>query len=570
MRGAGELRSSLRRIDGRPYGAYRELTGSWRLPELLLTVERVQPDPFAPPSRIRVRIPREAAGIPLELLRGRARRLALEDWLLRRLADSLRRASRRRGTGGSGLFRTVELSPAVLERTALRVTEEAVEARFFAGLPARGRRVDGGAAEEMLLGDLPRAVTRALCLPALPADLWEHVHAVEDAEHIRARLAELDLVAFVADGSVLPRESGTSERPLRGALPFSSPPELAVEVDTPHRGRVRGMGVPRGVVLIVGGGYHGKSTLLRALALGVYPHVPGDGRELVVADPATVFVRAEDGRPVEGVDISAFISELPDGTDTRSFSTRNASGSTSQAAAIVEALEAGARVLLFDEDTSATNLLIRDRRMQELVHKSREPITPLLDRIRPLFRSLGVSSVMVMGGSGDYLDVAHRVILMDAYRALDVTERAREVARRFPTGRRPEASPEEFPPVPPRRPWGVDLGGKVRAEEDWLSFGHEEVDLTRVHQIVEIGQVRAIGAILQGLFERSLRGERTLGEVLDELESLMDREGLEAAVRSSAGSFSRPRRFEIAAALNRLPSLRVRTGADGGAAGGRT
>ena len=259
-------------------------------------------------------------------------------------------------------------------------------------------------------------------------EVENHIKVVEDAEYIRSQLKELGLIAFIADGSILPRESGISEEPLEGAIPFESPPSLSVEVKTLYRGRMRGMGIPEGVSLIVGGGYHGKSTLLKAIAMGVYPHIPGDGREFVITERRAVFVRAEDGRSVQMVDISPFISSLPDGTDTRFFSTQNASGSTSQAANIIEAIEAGASLLLFDEDTSATNLLIRDRRMQSLVHKSKEPITPLIDQIKPLHTSLGISSILVMGGSGDYLDVADHVIMMDSYRAKDVTEEAKRVA----------------------------------------------------------------------------------------------------------------------------------------------
>ncbi len=563
MRSHQHLASLLNSLDGRGYKAYRELEekGPFSFPDFLLFFDHVQGDPFAPPSHLRVRLPQSVVRLPSPLFSNRVRRIALEDFLARKFSSALEGLSRRRGIGGSGFFRTIELSPAVLERTACRVTPEWVELRFFAGLPAEGRRIRGGEAREMLLGDVPQAA-QVVCYGSLnPRELNRHVDTVEDAQAIQAQLESLGLVAFLAEGSILPRESGISELPLKRAIPFTPPASLALEVETPHRGKIRGMGIPRGVTLIVGGGYHGKSTLLRSLALGVYPHAPGDGRELVVAHPATVFIRAEDGRAVEMTDISPFISDLPDGTNTRSFSTPNASGSTSQAANIVEALEIGAKVLLFDEDTSATNFLIRDRRMQALVQKEREPITPLVDQIQQLFQEKGISSILVMGGSGDYLDVADTVILMDRYRPFEVGSKAKEVVAKFPTFRLHEAL-RSFSSLSPRCPLpeSVKPRGrpKIKAEKDWLVYGGEEIDLTRIHQVAEVGQVRAIGALLQHLAEHFFNGRQCLAKALDELEELIDERGLEAGVRSLSGDFSRPRRFELAAALNRLRTLRCR------------
>ncbi len=567
MRSSQYLASLLNSLDGRGYKAYRELEerGPFSFPGFVLFFDHVQGDPFAPPSHLRVRLSQELAGFPAELFSSPIRRLALEDFLSRRFSAALENLSRRRGTGRSGFFRTIELSPAVLERTSCRVNPNWVELRFFAGLPAAGRRVLGREAREMLLEDIPQAVQAVRYASLDPRKVSWHVDTVEDGWAIQAQLEGLGLVAFLAEGSILPRESGISERPLKSALPLIPPPPLTVELETPHRGRVRGMGIPRGVTLIVGGGYHGKSTLLRSLALGVYLHIPGDGRELVLAHPATVFIRAEDGRAVEKTDISPFISNLPDGTDTRAFSTQNASGSTSQAANIVEALEVGAKVLLFDEDTSATNFLIRDRRMQALVQKDREPITPLVDQVQKFFRERGVSSILVMGGSGDYLDIADTVIAMDHYRPYEVTAKAREVVASFPNLRLSEASgslslsTSRIPLPESVRPRGKP---RIKAERDWLVYGDEEIDLTRIHQIAEVGQVRAIGTLLRHMSERFLDGRRCLAGALDDLERLMDKEGLEAGVRSLGGDFSRPRRFELAAALNRLRTLRCRRDGD--------
>ena len=248
-----------------------------------------------------------------------------------------------------------------------------------------------------------------------PLDRYEEVtRASVDQEKIRKWLSETGLVAFIADGSILPRRSGVDDRPLLvNPVPFYSPDELAVNVDLPHQGMVRGMGIPPGVTLIVGGGFHGKSTFLNALEVGVYNHIPGDGREYVITDRDSVKIRAENGRSIQKVNISSFITNLPLMRDTIRFSTENGSGSTSQAASIIEALESGARILLIDEDTSATNFMIRDERMQELVVKEKEPITPFVDKVHKLYRDFAVSTLLVMGGSGDYFDVADTVIMMD-------------------------------------------------------------------------------------------------------------------------------------------------------------
>ncbi len=458
----------------------------------------------------------------------------------------------------------------MLQRTAARVTPDEVELRFFLGLPAFGRRIAGRQAEEMFFQDLPAIIEASLLYSSLPApEVRRHVETVEDAAALRDGLAERKLVAFVADAALLPRESGVSDRPLRGdVIPFQSPPSLRADLAGPNCGQLSGLGIPEGVTLIVGGGYHGKSTLLNAIAHSVYNHIPDDGREYVVARADAVKIRAEDGRFIEKVDISPFISNLPFGRDTRAFSTPNASGSTSQAANIIEALEAGARVLLLDEDTSATNFMIRDERMQSLVAKEKEPITPLIDTIRALYEERGVSSILVMGGSGDYFDVADTVIMLDEYRPLDVTERATQVAHDHPTSRRVEFE-GHFDDLRARIPLARGVQAqrgrrgrvKIRARgEDAISFGHEQIDLSAVEQIVEQAQVRACGWIIHQAAERLFDGKRALPEILDLIEKELDEKGLEAMLPNLAPDFARPRRHELAAALNRLRTLQVAQG----------
>ena len=449
------------------------------------------------------------------------------------------------------------------------------------GLPARGRTILGTQAEVMLCQEIPSIVNEAL-LWARTSQVTcrDFVDQVENFFSIQTQLAVRGLVAFVADGAVLPRASGASEHPLETprVTKWHAPDSLAVLFKVPHPTKdsfgdttmVRGLGIPQGVTLIVGGGYHGKSTLLQALQRGVYPHIPTDGRELVVTSPDAVKIRAQDGRRIEQVDISGFIQHLPRRASTKTFSTDDASGSTSQAASILEAVEVGARVLLLDEDTSATNFMIRDARMQALVRKAHEPITPFLDRVRELYESFGVSTVLVMGGCGDYFEVADTVIMMNEFSPVDVTVEAHAVAAKFPTSRQCEIT-ESLGTGFPRIPQGDSVNaGKGRDSAKILTrsrqeliFGHEVIDLLGVEQLVDVSQTRAIGQVLHLAATRLMDGVRTMKEVMDGIERLLDEEGLDVLSPFSSsgrhpGIFARPRRFEIGAALNRLRTVRMR------------
>ncbi|MBN1827223.1 MAG: ABC-ATPase domain-containing protein [Candidatus Eisenbacteria bacterium] len=561
------LRDLLRRIDGRGYKAYKDIRGRYAFPGFELSIDHVQGDPFAAPSRLRVFVPMARAAFPESTRRNRSRAIALAGVLARAFARAARGAAERRGSGKSGLIEIDRPGQEVLERTAVIVGGDRVEARFVVGLPAAGRRVLGRQAEAMLLGDLPEIVDASLLYAALDAEAIDRaVRTNEDADHLRGALAERGLIAFVADGAVLPRRSGVDDRPLvEGAVPFRSPESLRVSVGLPNAGAVTGMGIPRGVTLIVGGGFHGKSTLLHALERGVYNHLPGDGRERVVADGRAMKIRAEDGRRVAGADISPFIGELPYGRRTDDFTTDNASGSTSQAANILEALEAGASVLLIDEDTAATNFMIRDHRMQELIAKEKEPITPFVDKVRQLFEERGVSSVIVAGGSGDYFDAADTVIAMEAYLPRDATADARAIAERHRAERRPEGG-DRFGDVAERIPSRAsvdpsrgrrEMSVKIRGLRT-IQFGEETVDLSAVSQIVDPSQTRAIAEAILYARERYMDGRRTVKEILDAVEEDLAREGLALLSPRPAGDHAAFRSLELAAALNRLRSLEVR------------
>ena len=558
-----DLVGHLHALDGRSYAAYKAIVGRYRAPGgWVLHIDRVQSDPYAPPTRIHVDVPADLHSLALldeaGLLADVDRRLAVGDFLTRELHAGFR------GTALS----IASPGQEILERSSVIVRPDeksgwVLEVRARLALPAQGRSIRGNEASRIVGRDLVRELEEAMDLTGERGDrLVRHVATLEDHRALSAAVARNGWVSFLADGAVLPRRSGVSDEPLADGIPLEAPDSMAAEVDLPHAGRVRGTVVEAGVNVIVGGGYHGKSTLLSAIERGVYPHVPGDGRELVATVPDAVKVRAADGRAVTGVDLTPFISHLPGGRETASFTTRNASGSTSQAASIIEAVEAGSTVLLLDEDTSATNLLIRDSRMRELVASDREPITPLVDRITALFRRRGVSTVMVMGGSGDYLDVADRVLLMDAYHLRDVTERARQVVADQP---RPLTELEDFAaprqrvpePAPPRTRRGPV---RTRAQgTSTLVLDREDIDISDVGGVVDPGQAEAIAYALRALLEQRFDGVSPLRECLDDLEALLNDEGLDALTdeHERPAFLVRPRMVDVAAAVSRYRKLEL-------------
>ena len=568
MRSKEDLRRTLQRIDGRGYKAYKDIEGQYDFGPYRLAIDHTQGDPFAAPSRVRVLVPLRETGFAPDLWSRKPREVAFRDYLARAFHQAIRRHVKgRRGSGKSGLVEIDRGGQEILERTSVLIRDGWLEVRFVVGLPAAGRTVLGREAQAIFFEEIPRVVGRALFPRSLDERaLRRHVEVAEDQEALRDTLRELKLVAFVAEGAVLPRRSGVDDRPLtQGVVPVEVPFELEVTVELPNRGPVRGMGIPEGVTLIVGGGFHGKSTLLKALERGVYNHIPGDGREYVVTDHGAVKIRAEDGRYIEQVDISPFIAGLPFGKDTCSFSTENASGSTSQAANIMEALEVGARVLLIDEDTSATNFMIRDERMQALVAKEKEPITPFVDKVRKLYTDLGVSTVLVMGGSGDYFEVASTVIMMDNYRPRCVTERAKEIARRYTSRRRDEGG-ETFGRVTPRAPLPESFDPsrgrrEVKIEAKGLHhilYGTTSIDLSALEQLVDQSQTRALGAMIHRYATRYADGNRTLREGLELLMKEVEEGGLDCLLPHKVGNLAMPRVFELAGAINRMRTLKVR------------
>lgn len=557
MKQSEELRELLHSINRKSYPAYKTLKDIYDFRSYRLSIDHVQGDPFAAPSSVSVRIYRDKAGFPAEFLKEVHARIALSDYLTRLFAEAISRFNfKAKGSGKSGLLSTSHCGQEVLARTALSITDRELIARFEVGFPANGRTINSPELEKIFFDFLPKAVGQSFFYRNLnPRDVKAVIDLSEDQEFIRQELSRLELAAFVADGSVLPRESGVSQKPMKDCVPFASPDSLRVSMNLPHRGQITGMGIRKGITLIVGGGYHGKSTLLSALERGVYNHIAGDGREYVITDNTAVKLRSEDGRLIRDVDISLFINDLPNKKDTHRFSTPDASGSTSQAAGIVESMEAGSRVFLLDEDTSATNFMVRDSFMQHVILREKEPITPFLERARDLYEKCGISTVLVAGSSGAFFHIADTIIQMDSYRPMDITKTVKELLPEYPLNS--VAAPPFMAPSFQRglkfqRPGEHDrLKTKVRGK-DGFQVGKEALDLRYVEQLVDVEQTAALAAMMKYAMEH-VSGVKSITGIVEFLTKELEKGGLEAL--SDGGcvrcGLAMPRKQEIFACLNR-------------------
>lgn len=561
------LEELLNRIDGKGYGAYKDIKGTYQFREYKLVIEHVQADPFAGPSRVSIVMEEKVHGLPQDLWDQADKRIAACDFLTRTFRENIFKLYEGvNGSGKSGLLVIDDCGQQMLERTSVMISKGLLEVHFEVGLPAAGRRVLGRAAAEIFCKALPKIAEQSLIYKNIKGEaLRKQVTLYLNQQAIRSQLKEKNLVAFVANGAILPRESGISEKPLKkGAVSFKSPAHLEVEMKLPDGNVIKGMGIPEGITLIVGGGYHGKSTLLSALQLGVYNHIAGDGREYVITNQDAVKVRAEDGRSVAKVDISAFINNLPNHKDTMSFETQNASGSTSQAANTMEALEAGAACLLIDEDTSATNFMIRDSRMQQLVKKEKEPITPFIDKVQQLYTQHKVSTILVVGGSGEYFDVADLVIMMDEYVPQDVTEKAKAIAQSFMQKR--ESTGEMFEDISSRVPlaasfkeMGKDNRIKVRNKE-CISIGKSNIELGFVEQLIDYHQTSGIAAMIEYLMKKAINDKQSLEQMIEELYQQIEEKGLEVLTKvvRCNGNIALPRKQELYAAISRFRELKIK------------
>lgn len=559
MQTSAELKNLLQRIDHKGYPAYKDTRGSYEFPGYVLSIDHVQGDPFAAPSKVHIEVSGQKAGFPKEYYDTEDKRTAVQDFVLRLFAGEVQNYSfQAKGSGKSGLLSVSRCGQEILSRSACQMDNHtgSVTVRLEIGFPAHGRTIDAKALEKILFGYLPECVKKTLYFSAVPAkELQKAVHLAEDTACLRRQLKEKNLAAFVADGAVLPRQSGVSDRPMRQAFPFQSPKSLRVEMHLPHAGVITGMGIPKGVTLIVGGGYHGKSTLLKALEAGVYNHIAGDGREYTVTDDTAVKVRAEDGRSIHDVDISMFIRNLPNGKDTVHFVTQDASGSTSQAAGVAEAVEAQTKLLLIDEDTSATNFMIRDVLMQRVVHGSQEPIIPFIDRVRELYEKEGISTILVAGSCGSYFHKADLIIQMNRYEPVDITEYAKTQAKEFPLAQSEnptykKSSHKRCPKASKR----ADDRVKIKTTgQDTICINKENIDVRYIEQLVDSEQLNALGYMLAYAQKHLFDGKKTLLQITDELYEKIHRDGIESVCGLSyvPAGLALPRKQEFMAVVNR-------------------
>ena len=564
MKNKEDLKKELIKIDHKSYGMYKTLGGSYSYGNYILHIDHVQGDPFASPSRLRFEVKKETHGFPEEYYEEKHRRLALEDQVLRRFLRQLRQLDKgSMGSGKSGRITTCPANQTVQERIAVVFSKDRMELRFEMGFPARGRTIMAKEMQKLVFDILPELAESCLFYRIWDTKsksfLEKAVFLADDQKELRRQLKEKGLTGFVANGAILPRESGISDRPMRDAVPFISPESLQIEIELPHKGKMIGMGIPKGITVIVGGGYHGKSTLLKALEQGVYNHIAGDGREYVVADATGMKIRAEDGRSILHTDISLFINHLPAGQDTVDFSSENASGSTSQAANLIEAMEAGAELLLLDEDTSATNFMIRDKVMAKLVSDEKEPITTLLRHIRGIYKTMGISFIIVVGSSGDYLSVADLVLQLDHYKVKDVTKEAKEICEQCQIAGQyaekevcmPEFS-RKLKPVKHARRKLKSMG------TDTVLIDRESIDVRYLEQLSESGQTTAL-AYMMGWILDHVTKEEDIQEFIENMYKLIERKGMTAVIPAnySAGHPVLPRKQELYACLNRYRSAKI-------------
>lgn len=562
MKNLSDLKRELEKIDGRGYKTYKTLEGQYSFEDYILSIDHVQGDPFASPSRIRV-IVNSNNNFPKNLFDEKYKKITICDFLTRLFSKNIYKYGEKVfGSGKSGLIEISKCSQQVIERTSIIINNEKIEARFYVGFPARGRSVLSKELEKILFNIIPNIVKNTLIYNNINIKaLNDKLKLLEDQEFIRKQLKDKKLIAFIANNSILPRESGISQKPLKDGKKFISPKELEVEFNTPNRGLIKGMGIPEGITLIVGGGYHGKSTLLKALELGVYNHIEGDGREFVITDNTALKVRAEDGRAITKTDISLFINNLPNGKDTKKFYTENASGSTSQAANIIEGIESGTKLFLIDEDTSATNFMIRDSVMQQLVSKDKEPITPFIDVARSLYKQKGISTILVAGSSGDFFDIADLVIQMDNYEPYEVTKKAKALSRGITNVNENLKVDIDFNRVILKGTIESSPNGvKVKTlGKDGISINKENIDLRAVEQIVDNEQLNTIGAIMKYAENKLMGKNLTLAQIADNITEELKNNliGIEN-IKGGYGSFAIVRKQEIMCAYNRYRKIKIR------------
>jgi predicted ABC-class ATPase len=574
MKDKKEFYNLLGELDGQPYPEYGQLVGDFDFSRYVIKCTKIDllGDEEDHPV-FSVRIPQTIAEIPEYLFDSPVRRTAMEDLLLRRLSANIDAIANYDHNGiARRHIHAASPNQKILPRNALLLTKEYIEVYIQVTLPVQHAIVDGVSvvtidgemAQHIFFDDLPEIIGNSLfyCnVDAADADLF--VNNMEDSDRLRQHLGASGQVAFVAEGALLSRVTGEDLPDYERLSPVEIDESLIEEVEVPHSGAVRGFGIPSGLTLILGESNSGRVDLSDAIAQGIYNHIPGDGREHIVTVADAVAIQSEVGRSIQQVDISAFASALPGGGDTASYSTRSAGSFTSQAASTVEALEAGARVLLFDEHTSSSTFLSADTRVSSLLGESSR--NTLAARARQMVDELGVS-IVVAGSSlvAEFIPIADKILKVEDFRISDITEEAKaldivpssvandNVNLGSMLSRSRWVMPSSIDPSIGREDLVI-----LTDDADYLQFGRSLVELGAIKQIANADQARAIGFVFYYAKLRYMDEGYPIREILDLVDRDLSNEGLNTLVRDLRGDLARPRRYEVAAALNRLPAFRV-------------
>ncbi len=577
-----KLKSLLYSISDEPYKKIQKLTGSFKFSDYVFEFIKIQGSPGANPGSIAtVKVSIEAGELPNQFLVSSQSRLAVADFMIRRFKQGIDQfAKQNRGKDGSGSFYTIELNQKMLERDSVLFSKNYIELRFIFSLPAKGTGgglFDAEQAWLMFKQELKAIVKYSLFYKeydqATRILLNQFVDIQKKRQEIKHYMQLNSLCVFINNGALLPRQSGIDDRPATAIemQNFQSPKTLQVDIPLSGNQIIQGMAIKEGITCITGGGYHGKSTLLQAILAGVYAHIPGDGREFIVTREDAVFIRAEEGRSIRNVDISPFIGQLPNGITTQQFSSDNASGSTSQAASIVETIESGSRFLLFDEDSCATNFLVRDELVKKVLSSTNEPIKPLYSMVRSMWKKHGISIIFVTGGLGVFLQKADTCLLMDNYQCKDITAKVRkelgEIAEEkemqldFSTHR--QLSVDNFNPSYTNHRLKKQIAKRIknlRNAPRQLEYGMDLINLEALPQIAEAPQLLSIGyclLMLRKAMQEKANETQTIEYWLQWLYKQIEQKGLSSLQPDYPGTLSLPRKYEVAAAINRIRTLRV-------------
>lgn len=345
------LRKTLKNADGKPFQKYKGIQNNFVLEDFEIIFDDVQNDRMGH-TAIRVRVPHKKAGFPEDMYDTKLREIALRDLIARRFRESARTHARSPipKTSGGEVF-IPRPGQEILERGSVAISPYFIEVRFTADLPADGNKVSA-VAMDLLMERIKTIISESLYFSAYKqSKVYNHLQTYENAEFIRENLDSKGIVAFIADGSVLPRRDDDLA-PMVDAKEFVTDPALKVTFDVPYGEPISGMGIPKGFTAVTGASRNGKSALLDAIFAGVYDHIPGDGREYVITSRDAAFIMAEPNRPADSVDISMFVPETPEFDDTSAAKKEFVSSPMSEFVSVSEAVEMGSKLILIDEEYS--------------------------------------------------------------------------------------------------------------------------------------------------------------------------------------------------------------------------